>query len=104
MNPFLRLKNISCYPGIRMMHARYVKHKFTKHCHEGYAFGVIEHGNLGFNYRGESLCASAGDINLVNPDEPHVGHDLEEEGAVQDVLKSFAVWYIVFAKNINKIK
>lgn len=80
MNPFLRLKNISCYPGIRMMHARYVKHQFTKHCHEGYAFGVIEHGNLGFNYRGESLCASAGNINLVNPDEPHDGHDLEQKG------------------------
>ncbi len=80
MNPFIRLKNISCYPGIHVMHARYVDHEFTKHSHEGYAFGVVEQGNLGFKYRGESLCASVGNLNLVNPDEPHDGYDFDHKG------------------------
>jgi AraC-like DNA-binding protein len=62
------------------MHAGYVNHEFTKHSHEGYAFGVIEQGNLGFRYRGESLCASVGNVNLVNPDEPHDGYDFDQKG------------------------
>lgn len=62
------------------MHARYIDHKFTKHSHEGYAFGVVEHGHLGFRYRGEALCASAGNLNLVNPDEPHDGYDFDQKG------------------------
>ena len=34
--------------GVEMLHARYRKHSFGKHTHEGFAVGVIRHGVEGF--------------------------------------------------------
>ncbi len=45
-----------------------------------YAIGVIEHGALGYFYRGENIVASAGQINLCIPDEPHTGQPVSLEG------------------------
>lgn len=67
-------------PGLTLMHASYVTHSFTRHSHDGFAFGVIENGALKFSYRGEKLVASPGCINLVNPDEPHDGYAASEVG------------------------
>jgi AraC-like DNA-binding protein len=58
---------------VELLHAKAQTHAFPKHSHDGYAFGVIEQGALGFYYRGEQVVASAGDINLCVPDEPHTG-------------------------------
>jgi hypothetical protein len=55
------------------LYAEAQTHAFPKHSHDGYAFGVIEQGALGFYYRGEQVVASAGDISLCVPDEPHTG-------------------------------
>ena len=74
------LREIPALPGLVMMRATYVKHHFAKHNHDGFAFGVIEKGALGFSYRGKKLVAPAGTINLVNPDEPHDGYPVTEGG------------------------
>ena len=58
---------------VELLHAQAQTHAFPKHSHDGYAFGVIEQGALGFYYRGEQVIASAGDISLCVPDEPHTG-------------------------------
>jgi len=63
-----------------LLRARRVTHRFPRHTHEGYGFGVIEHGALGFRYRGEELVAPAGTINLVVPDEPHTGQPAVADG------------------------
>ena len=63
-----------------LLHATYVSHRFPRHTHEGYGFGVIERGALGFRYRGEEVVAPAGAINLVIPDEPHTGQAAAPEG------------------------
>ena len=52
----------------------------SKHTHEGYAVGVVESGALGFAYRGESLVAGPGTVNLGVPGEPHTGFTTSEEG------------------------
>jgi AraC-like DNA-binding protein len=67
-------------PGLTLMHATYITQSFARHSHDGFAFGVIENGALGFSYRGEKLTASPGTINLVNPDEPHDGYPATEGG------------------------
>lgn len=63
-----------------LLHARYVTHRFPRHTHEGYGFGVVERGALAFRYRGEQVVAPAGSINLVIPDEPHTGAAADRRG------------------------
>lgn len=58
---------------VELLHATKQTHAFPKHSHDGYAFGVIEQGALGFYYRGEQVVAATGDISLCVPDEPHTG-------------------------------
>jgi AraC-like DNA-binding protein len=62
------------------MQARFRTRSFARHSHEGYGFGVIEQGALGFYYRGENVVAPTGRINTVNPDEVHTGHPATEQG------------------------
>lgn len=66
--------------GLQLMRASYLTQTFPRHTHEGFGVGVIERGALGFFYRGEHVVASAGRINLVNPDEVHTGQSAAEEG------------------------
>ncbi len=63
-----------------LLHASYVTHRFPRHTHDGYGFGVIEQGALAFRYRGEEVVAPAGAINLVIPDAPHTGEAADRRG------------------------
>lgn len=66
--------------GVEWLRATYVTQAFSRHTHEGYALGVIERGALRFRYRGETLRAPAGSINLVIPGEAHDGQADGEQG------------------------
>ncbi len=66
--------------GLELMRATFIRQRFARHAHERFAVGVIEAGALGFYYRGESVVAPAGAINLANPDEPHTGHAAAQQG------------------------
>jgi AraC-like DNA-binding protein len=66
--------------GVELMRAHYVTQSFPRHTHEGFGVGMIEHGALGFYYRGRNIVASPGVINLVNPDEVHTGHAASAQG------------------------
>lgn len=66
--------------ALQLMQASYLNRTFPRHTHEGFGVGVIEHGALGFFYRGENVVAPAGQINLVNPDEVHTGQSATEGG------------------------
>jgi AraC-like DNA-binding protein len=79
-NEYTEVRQFSELPGLTLMHATYITHSFSRHSHDGFAFGVIEKGALEFSYRGEKLVASSGKINLVNPDEPHDGYAGVEDG------------------------
>lgn len=65
---------------VELLRAHYVTQSFGRHTHDGFGFGVIERGALGFYYRGENVVAPAGQINLVNPDEVHTGHAATKGG------------------------
>jgi AraC-like DNA-binding protein len=66
--------------GVELLNASYVTQTFAKHSHDGYAVGVVESGALGFAYRGETLIAAPGSVNLVIPGEPHTGFSAAEGG------------------------
>jgi AraC-like DNA-binding protein len=66
--------------GAELLRARFVTQRFSRHFHEGFAVGCIEDGAMRFRYRGESVVAARGQVNLVVPGEPHDGHGAEPSG------------------------
>lgn len=75
-----RWRVLPCLGGTDLLHAHYVRHSFSRHFHEGYAFGVIEQGAMRFRYLGGDQVAARGEINLVEPGEVHDGHAAIDEG------------------------
>lgn len=65
---------------VELLKATYITHSFSKHVHDGFAIGIIERGAEGFYYRGATHVAPAGSIVLINPDEVHTGHAVDEIG------------------------
>lgn len=56
-----------------LLRATYFTHTFSRHSHNGYALGIIEHGAETFYYRGATHTAPAGSIVIINPGEVHTG-------------------------------
>ncbi len=65
---------------VELLHARYLRQNFRKHFHERFAVGVIQTGALKFDYRGDSLLAAPGEINLCLAGEAHNGEAAYETG------------------------
>src|SRR5260370_1806606 len=65
---------------VELLHARYLKHSFGRHTHEGLAVGVIRHGVESFSCMGNGHYAVADQIIVFNPDEMHTGEAADEEG------------------------
>jgi AraC-like DNA-binding protein len=59
--------------GIEFIHANFVTHRFSRHLHDYFVFGIIEAGRQTFDYRGEKHRTAPGGIIILNPDEPHTG-------------------------------
>jgi AraC-like DNA-binding protein len=65
---------------VELLHARYRKHSFGRHTHEGLAVGAIRHGVESFSCMGRGHYAVADQIIVFNPDEVHTGEAADEEG------------------------
>jgi AraC-like DNA-binding protein len=74
--------------NVELLKARYHRHTFDKHFHDGYAFGVVEEGALGFRYLDRDFVAGPGDINLAIPGETHNGF------AATDLGWSYKMFYL----------
>lgn len=59
--------------GVDLLRARYVTHRYGRHSHETYTFGLIEAGVEEFDYGGSLLRAGPGGVALLNPDVVHTG-------------------------------
>jgi AraC-like DNA-binding protein len=73
-------------PGVDLLRARYVTHRYTRHAHETYTFALIEDGIEEFNYGGSLLRAGAGGVALLNPDMVHTGQAGTPSGWAYRVL------------------
>ncbi len=60
-------------PGVDLLRARYVTHRYRRHAHETFTVGVIEAGVEEFDYGGELLRAGPGAVALLNPEVVHTG-------------------------------
>jgi AraC-like DNA-binding protein len=60
-------------PGVDLLRARFVTHRYTRHAHETFTFALIEAGIEEFLYGGSLLRAGPGGVALLNPDTVHTG-------------------------------
>ena len=74
------VSTLPLWGGVELLRARFVTQSFSRHFHEGFAVGCIEDGAMRFRYRGESVVAARGQVNLVVPGEAHDGHGADRDG------------------------
>lgn len=73
-------------PGVDLLRARYITHRYARHTHETYTMALIEAGIEEFSHAGRLLRAGAGAIALLNPEVVHTGHAGSPEGWSYRVL------------------
>jgi hypothetical protein len=74
------------FDNLEILHATYMRHVFTRHAHETFAIGLIEHGASEFFARGTTHTATASDIFIIHPDEIHDGRAIAPTGYTFRVL------------------
>jgi AraC-like DNA-binding protein len=72
--------------GVDLLRARYITHRYGRHTHETYTFGLIEAGVEEFECGGTLLRAGPGGVALLNPDVVHTGHAATPAGWTYRVL------------------
>ncbi|MEU8675004.1 AraC family transcriptional regulator [Streptomyces sp. NPDC048560] len=73
-------------PGLDLLRARYVRHTFRRHSHEGYVFGTITRGVEDVGLPGETVHAGPGAVVMINPEVPHTARAGVPEGWVYATL------------------
>jgi len=72
--------------GVDLLRARYVTHRYGRHSHETYTFGLIEAGVEEFEYGSNLLRAGPGAVALLDPDVVHTGQAATAWGWAYRVL------------------
>lgn len=72
--------------GVDLLRARFVTHRYGRHTHETYTFGLIEAGVEEFDYGGTLQRAGPGGVALLNPDMVHTGQAGTPDGWTYRVL------------------
>lgn len=72
--------------GVDLLRAQFLTHRYGRHAHETYTFGLIEAGVEEFEYGGSLLRASAGAVALLDPDVVHTGQAATPAGWSYRVL------------------
>ncbi len=72
--------------SVEALHARFITHSYPRHAHDYFVIGLVESGAQAYWYRGERRVTPAGQIFLVNPDEPHTGESASRDGYVYRTL------------------
>src|SRR5215831_1391924 len=72
--------------GVDLLRARFITHRYGRHSHETYTFGLIEAGVEEFDYGGSLLRAGPGGVALLNPDMVHTGQAATPAGWSYRVL------------------
>ena len=72
--------------GVDLLRARFITHRYGRHAHETYTFGIIESGVEEFDYGGQVLRAGPGALALLDPEVVHTGHAATSAGWSYRVL------------------
>ncbi|MBD2834176.1 MULTISPECIES: AraC family transcriptional regulator [Streptomyces] len=73
-------------PQLDLLRARYVRHTFPRHSHEGYVFGSVSSGVEDVGLPGGTVHAGPGTVVMINPEVPHTARAGVPEGWVYATL------------------
>jgi AraC-like DNA-binding protein len=73
-------------PGVDLLRARFLTHRYNRHAHETFTLGLIEAGVEEFEYGGSLLRAAQGAVALLNPEIVHTGQAAGPGGWTYRVL------------------
>lgn len=73
-------------PDLDLLRARYIRHTFPRHSHEGYVFGAVTHGVEDVDLPGGTVHAGPGSVVMINPEVPHTARAGVPEGWVYATL------------------
>ncbi|MFC7302614.1 AraC family ligand binding domain-containing protein [Streptomyces monticola] len=73
-------------PGIDLLRARYVRHSFPRHSHEGYVLGAVSGGVEDVVMPEGTVHALPGSVIMINPEVPHAARAGVPEGWVYSTL------------------
>jgi AraC-like DNA-binding protein len=73
-------------PGVDLLRARYIRHTFPRHAHDGYVIAAVTGGVEGIGLPYGAELAGAGGVVLINPETPHSAYAGAEEGWAYRVL------------------
>jgi AraC-like DNA-binding protein len=83
---WVRLYRLNSPHAVEIVHARYVRHRFTRHSHEHFVIGLVEDGVQQYNYRGANRTTPPGQVFFVNGGEPHTGEPAMKTGYLYRTL------------------
>ena len=72
--------------GIEALHAHFIRHRYSRHAHDYFVIALVEYGAASCWYRGSQHVASAGQVFVLNPNEPHTGDPALPEGYIYRVF------------------
>ncbi|MFI5807975.1 AraC family transcriptional regulator [Streptomyces sp. NPDC051561] len=67
-------------PGLDLLRARYVRHSFPRHSHQGYVLGAVRRGIEDVHMPDGTLSAAPGSVVMINPEVPHAARAGAPEG------------------------
>ncbi|MBT2394090.1 AraC family ligand binding domain-containing protein [Streptomyces maoxianensis] len=73
-------------PGLDLLRARYVRHTFPRHSHEGFTFGAVTGGVEDVSLPDGLVRAGPGTVVMINPEVPHSARAGVPEGWTYSTL------------------
>ncbi|NEC65964.1 AraC family transcriptional regulator [Streptomyces sp. SID9727] len=73
-------------PDLDLLRARYIRHTFPRHSHEGYVVATVSRGVEDIGTPAGTLHAGPGTVVMINPEVPHTARAGVPEGWVYDTL------------------
>nr|WP_018535889.1 AraC family transcriptional regulator [Streptomyces sp. SID8379] len=67
-------------PGLDLLRARYLRHTFPRHSHDGYVFGAVTGGVEAVGMPDGTLLAGPGSVVMINPEVAHTAQAGAPEG------------------------
>ncbi|MFF5337310.1 AraC family transcriptional regulator [Streptomyces sp. NPDC013181] len=91
-------------PDLELLRARYIRHTFPRHSHEGHVLAAVTHGVEDIGLPGGTLHAGPGTVVMINPEVPHTARAGAPEGWVYATLYPSARAIDAIAADTTKLR
>ncbi|MFF8845038.1 AraC family ligand binding domain-containing protein [Streptomyces sp. NPDC015127] len=91
-------------PGLDLLRARYVRHSFTRHTHEGFVLGAVRRGIEDVLMPEGTISARPGTVVMINPEVPHSAKAGVPEGWVYSTLYPSSQLVATIAEDVTTLR